>query len=105
MTEESISDHDAQGLAQRLQGLLDAVAEAAAERAARGESVFDADTMLVEEGEVRKHFVEFSGHMRNVTGVDLALIEFVARAGDPPSLLLNSGDKTADNWPVWRRVG
>lgn len=104
MLSESMTAEDAQGMAERLQVLLDTVAEAAALRASDGEEVLDAEELLRSDGLVRERFVEFADHVRHAAGIDLALIDFAARAGVPTSLLINSGDKPTGDWPVWRRI-
>lgn len=92
------------GFAEQLMLLLDAVAAEVQARTPRAEGAVTPEQLLSEDGEVRKRFLELSDRVREVTGVDLALIEWVAKAGEEPMLMIHDGGQATSAWPLWRRV-
>jgi len=96
---------DGDQVAEGLALLLDAVAEAVQARASRGgDDAIAVEQLLMEEGDVRARFIDFAARLRDGAGIDLALVEWVAKAGDPATILIHSGGESTDDWPVWRRI-
>lgn len=97
-------DDNRNGFAEQLMQLLDAVAEETQRRAPTTDDAISVEMLLAEDGEVRRRFVELANQVRDVTGIDLALIEWKARAGDDPAFMIHDGGQSASEWPLWRRV-
>lgn len=93
-----------QGFAEQLMLLLDAVAAETQSRASTMEDAISIETLLAEDGEVRQRFVHLAKQVRDVTGIDLALIEWKPRPNDDPQFTINDGDQATSEWPLWRRV-
>lgn len=92
------------GFAEQLMLLLDAVAAEVQARSETADGAVTVEHLLAEEGDVRQRFVELANQVRDVTGVDLALIEWKPMESDDPVFMINDGDQATSEWPLWRRV-
>lgn len=92
------------GFAEQLMSLLDAVAEETQRLAPTTDDAICIEQLLATDGAVRNRFVELADRVRDVAGIDLALIEWKPRETDDPSFMINDGDKATSEWPLWRRV-
>lgn len=93
-----------EGFAEQLMLLLDAVAAEVQTRSETAEGAVSVEQLLAEAGEVRQRFVELADQVRDVTGIDLALIEWKPRVSDDSVFMINDGDQATSEWPLWRRV-
>lgn len=92
-------------IAERLQVLLDAVIEAVERQSqAGGDDAITSDQLLAQAGPVQSAFVDLRDAMRDGTGVDLAIVEWAAKAGEPAFVSIHNGGEPTESWPAWRRV-
>ena len=92
-------------IAERLMLLLQSLVDEVERRAvAQPGELVEVGDVLGRDGPAKTSFLEFADALREVSNVDLSLIEWVARVGEPPEIVIAHDDANAGGWPVRRRI-